>query len=234
MPKISSGSQLIDEFLEGGYEDEVITTVFGPAGSGKTTFALLAALSVASGGKRVIYMDTEGGFSTERFQQLTQDHEKMLEKIVFLQPTSFEKQKEAFDKLRSLASKDIGLIIIDSIAMLYRMELGKSEEIYEINRDLGRQIGFLTEIARTKKIPVLITNQAYSMFGEREKMQMVGGDILKYGSKCVLELQITPTKLRRLVLVKHRSMKENKQTLFEITSTGIGQLKPQKSGFKIF
>ena len=233
MTKVSSGSSVIDHLLEGGYEEGVITTVYGPAGSGKTTIAILAAISVAQQGKRVVFIDTEGGFSTERLQQLTSDHKKVLDHTIFLQPTSFEKQKEAFEKLTKLVSDDIGLVVIDSIAMLYRLELGKSEDIYDINRDLGRQIGFLTELARKKSIPIIVTNQVYSMFDDRTKVNMVGGDILKYGSKCLLELSVLPTKTRKLTLAKHRSIKENKDALFDIVESGIVAKTP-RPGFKLF
>jgi len=231
--KLSSGSSVIDSLLNGGYEKDVITTVYGPAGSGKTTLVLLAAISAATEGKRVIFIDTEGGFSVERLQQLTPDHQAILSKFIFLKPTTFEKQKVAFEKLRTLVADDIGLIVIDSIAMLYRLELGKADDVYGINRDLGRQIGYLTEITRKKNIPILVTNQVYSNFDERNKINMVGGDILKYGSKCLIELQKTPTKTRRLVLKKHRSLPENKDAFFDIVETGLVIAKPSK-GFKLF
>ena len=51
---ISSGSQLFDQLLNGGYETNVITTVYGPAGSGKSTLSLLAAIAMAKTGKKVI------------------------------------------------------------------------------------------------------------------------------------------------------------------------------------
>ena len=51
--------------------------------------------------------------------------------------------------------------------MLYRLELGKSDDVYEVNRELGKQLCCLAEIARKKKILVLITNQVYSNFDEK-------------------------------------------------------------------
>jgi hypothetical protein len=43
----------------------------------------------------------------------------------------------------------------------------------------------MTEIARKKKIPVLISNQVYADFEDKDKVNLVGGDLLKYGSKCL-------------------------------------------------
>src|SRR3989344_4707438 len=155
--RIPSGSRILDIMLEGGYENDVITTIYGPAGSGKTVLCLLCAINVARA-KKVIYVDTEGGFSPERLKQITShtntDYRKILENIIFLKPTSFEEQKKSFEKLRDIINDKVGLVIVDTIAMLYRLELGKSENIHEINRELGRQISYLTEIARKKNIPI--------------------------------------------------------------------------------
>lgn len=232
--KISSGTEVIEALLNGGYETDIITTIYGPSGSGKTNLVLIAAVEIAKKGQKVIYIDTEGGFSVARLNQLTSNSKKVLENILFLKPTKFSEQKKAFEKLKTVVNnKEIGLIIVDTIAMLYRLELGKSNEVYDVNRELGKQISYLTEIVRKKNIPVLITNQVYSNFDERNKIKMVGGDIMRYGSKCLIELQITPNNKRRAILKKHRSMPEDKEVTFEIKEKGLKLIKKTKS-FKIF
>ena len=78
--KISAGSYDLNKWLYGGYEKDIITTIYGPAGSGKSNFCLLVACSQAKKGNKVIFIDTEGGFSIDRVKQLTgQDYEKVLE-----------------------------------------------------------------------------------------------------------------------------------------------------------
>ena len=235
--KTPTGSKILDEMLEGGYEKDIITTIYGPAGSGKTVICILAAMTAAINNKKVIYVDTEGGFSVERLKQIassiSKDYKEILNDIIFLRPTTFEEQKKSFEKLKEIVNDKIGIIIVDSIAMLYRLELGKSEDFQEVNRELGRQIGYLTEIARKKNIPVLVTNQVYMDFDEKDKVNIVGGDILKYGSKCLMELQITPDNNRRIILRKHRSIAEQKEILFKIVESGITGAKESK-GFKLF
>ncbi|HII16818.1 TPA: DNA repair and recombination protein RadB [Candidatus Woesearchaeota archaeon] len=216
-----TGSRILDSLLAGGYENDIITTIYGPAGSGKTILAMLCATQVARSGKKVIYIDTEGSFSPERLSQVAQDHLKVLDNMVFFMPLSFAQQKEAFDKLRSAVSDTTGLIVVDSIAMLYRIEAGRTTKIWEINRALGEQISFLTEIARKRKIPVLITNQVYANFEKKNEVMMVGGDLLRNGSKCLLELQITAQGNRKCSVRKHRSIRENRHIFFRIVQTGI-------------
>src|SRR3989344_1441247 len=235
--KIPTGSKVLDAMLDGGYEKDIVTTIYGPAGSGKTVLCLLCAINIARIGKKVVYVDSEGGFSLERLKQITshisQDYKKILDEIIFLKPTSFAEQKKSFEKLKDIVNDKIGLIVVDTIAMLYRLELGKSEDVQDVNRELGRQISYLTEIARKKNIPVLITNQVYTDFDDKNKVNIVGGDILKYGSKCLMELQITPNGNRRIILRKHRSIREEKDIIFKIIEGGIIEAKESK-GFKLF
>ena len=235
--RIPTGSKILDFMIEGGYEKDVITTIYGPAGSGKTVLCLLCLINIVREGRKVVYVDCEGGFSIERLKQvcshIKQDYKKILEGIIFLRPTSFEEQKKSFEKLKDIVNDKIGLIVVDTIAMLYRLELGKSEEVQNINRELGRQIAYLTEIARKNKIPVLIANQVYSDFDEKGKVNIVGGDILKYGSKCLIELQITPNSNRRAILRKHRSIPEQKEIIFKIVEGGIIGTTESK-GFRFF
>lgn len=244
--KISTGAEFIDNYLDGGYEKGVVTTIYGPAGSGKTNLCLLAAVRVAETGKKVVLIDTEGGVAVERIKQLSGNWEAVLNEIIFLQPLNFNEQQEMFNKLRPLVSEEleVGLIVVDSISMLYRLELGKAEAVFETNSALARQIATLVEIARNKSIPVLITNQVYADFGDRNKVKMVGGDLLKYGGKCLIELSKedlpenstncnnytqhlkkddlpSEVTLRFLTLRKHRYLVEGKRLKFRIVSSGV-------------
>lgn len=218
--KISTGTQAMDDLLDGGYEADAITTIYGPAGSGKTNLAILAAVGVAGSGKKVIYIDTEGGFSVTRLKQVAPSYKKIIEKIIFLNPTTFSEQIKSIEKLRNLVNNNIGLIVIDTIAMLYRLEL-KGEDVHAINKALGMQIAILTEITRKKGIPVIITNQVYTLPELNNKVNMVGGDILKYGSKCLIELQAGHKGIRKAIIRKHRSIAGEKEALFKIVENGI-------------
>ena len=221
--KISSGANFIDTMLKGGYDNDILTTIFGPSGTGKTNLCLLAAVRMAESGKKVIFIDTEGGIAVERIKQISTMYEDVLQRIIFFHPVNFQEQKEIFATLKGMVNDSIGMIVVDSISMLYRLELGRSEEVYEVNSALGKQIAALVEIARRKKIPVLITNQVYSDFDNRDKVKMVGGDLLKYGSKCLLELQKF-SGCRGLVLRKHRSLPEGIECKFSIVGDGLEEV----------
>ena len=220
MTKVTSGAAFLDTFLGGGYDGDIITTIYGPSGSGKTNLCLLAAVKMAESGKMVLLLDTEGGIAVERIRQMTPRYEEVLSKIMFFNPMNFDEQKAVFETLRDLVNEQVGMIVVDSISMLYRLELGKNEEVYEVNSALGKQLACVVEIARRKKIPVLVTTQVYSDFDNRDQVKMVGGDLLKYGSKCLIELQKFAN-CRGLVLRKHRSLAEGNGVKFAIVREGI-------------
>lgn len=215
---ISSGCDVIDKFLQGGYDKEIITTIYGPSGSGKTTFCLLASISAVNDGKKVIFIDTEGGFSLTRFNQICKDP-KILNSIFLLKPTSFNDQHKIITRLNNMVNEQIGLIIIDTIGMLYRIEHGK-KQIKDVNNMLCIQANLLTEIARTHHIPILLTNQVYSDFDVRDAIKIVGGDILTYASKCMIELKKAKGSIRGAILRKHRSLPE-KDITFRIVEDGF-------------
>ncbi|VVB79864.1 DNA repair and recombination protein RadB [uncultured archaeon] len=234
--KVSSGSYDLNTWLYGGYEKDIITMIAGSPGSGKTNFSLLVACSQAKHGNKVIFLDTEGGFSVERVKQIVgkENCEKILENILILSPTSFEEQKKTFQILLDRVKEgSVGAIIIDGMAMLYRLELGdaiksnNNGKIQAINREVAKQMRILAEIARKQNIPVIITNQVYSEFLSEEDLKngverctnIVGGDLFKYWSKCIIELKNERGK-RKAILLKHRSLPE-KELPFEIKDLGI-------------
>ena len=239
--KISAGSYDLNTFLHGGYEKDIITMIGGPAGSGKTTFCELVAVSQAKKGKKVVYMDSEGGFSIERVKQLLDKDvgnlDFVLQHILLLKPTNFIEQKKYFlQLLKYVKQKDIGVVIVDGMTMLYRLAMSDShtEEggrdfsvVRKHNFALAEQMGILAEISRKQNIPVIVTNQVYSDFlsfddlksGKQREVHFVGGDLLKYWSKCIIELQFDYGK-RKALLKKHRSLPE-KEFAFQIVQTGI-------------
>ncbi len=220
--KVSSGINFLDRILNGGYENDTLTTIYGPAGSGKTNFCMIFANSLARKGK-VIYIDTEKGFSVERLFQINPNYEELMQNIIFLNPKNFEEQQKTIELLDELITEDTKGIIFDSIALLYRLELGKSKKIYEINRDLGMQLQKLSNIAKEKNIPIILTTQVYSDFNRENEFKLIGGDILSYISKTIIEvgfLKVRVPNVRYLRLVKHRSLPETKES-FIITEKGI-------------
>ena len=236
--KISSGSKVIDSLLAGGFERGIITTLYGAASSGKSNITMLATVSIASQGKKVLFIDTEGGFSIERIQQIAQkDCKPILKNILLLEPTNFEEQKKALGQVAEIVGNEkIGLVIVDSIAMLYRLQKGSQEEIAITNKELACQLSVLSEVARKMNIPCLVTNQVYADFQNKNNVHMVGGDLLKYWSKCIIKLEILENGVRKASIFKARSLPEGKCVFFEIEEKGLAEREApkEKKKFSLF
>ncbi len=162
------------------------------------------------------------------------DYESVLANILLIEPTNFEEQKKCFLKLLEVIKKEsVGIIIVDGMAMHYRLELGDAlkvkddQKIKDVNRDLATQMKLLSEISRKYNISVIITNQVYSDFltredlekGEEKSVNLVGGDLMKYWCKCIIELKNQGNK-KKAILLKHRSLPV-KEINFEIRNEGL-------------
>ena len=214
--KISSGSEIIDKLLDGGY-NKVVTTIYGPAASGKTTLAMLAAIVQAKQGKKSVFVDTENGFSVERLKQLSgEDFERALQNIMIFSIKTFTEQQEKMEKIRLLVGTGkISLVIVDTIGSKYRVKL--NEDAYKANKSIDTQLRTLTEIAR-RGIPVILTEQVYDNLANGQ-INLVGGEMLKNWSKCLIELQKDNSK-RKAIARKPEEIKGNQES-FEIKEKGI-------------
>ncbi|WP_407392527.1 DNA repair and recombination protein RadB [Methanobrevibacter sp.] len=222
--KIPSNSSL-DAMLGGGFEKGTITQIFGPPSSGKSNITLALAVNVAKNGKKVIYMDTEGGISIDRIKQIAgSDFSRVANNIIVFEPTSFQEQN---DMLRSIDvwlrknHNDVDLIVLDSAVALYRVDDMKSAKL---NKELGKQMGLLSKIARQYDVSVVLTNQIYNAFDDEgnNDIKAVGGTILQYWSKVIIQLERGDEVNQRIAtLRRHRSIPEGRQAVFSITSNGI-------------
>ncbi len=209
----------LDKLLDGGLEEDAITNIYGPPGSGKTNIVLSAALACVKSGKKVVYMDTEGSFSTDRFAQLG-GTEADMKKVVFLNVHEWSEQHRDVQKMEKMLD-NAGLVAIDSMVALYRLELDE-HNFQAINKQLATQYSILSRITRTKHIPVIITNQVYS---KGETTELTSRAIAKYWSKTLVELRRTEKENQRVAFLrKHRSLPEGRSIEFLITKDSLKQV----------
>ncbi|MEF8849054.1 MAG: DNA repair and recombination protein RadB [Candidatus Thermoplasmatota archaeon] len=209
----------IDGLLDGGIEDRVITQVYGEAGTGKTNLCLQAIRECASQDKKIVVIDSEG-ISLKRLEQICTEgynYKKILDKIIFFRPLSFEQQEKMIKN--AVKIKDISLIVVDTINLFYRLNLEEDRE--GTMRSFVRQMANLQIAAREKKLWVIITEQVYTdkngeikPFTNRDSEHMI---------KTILKLEKKEEKLshRKATIIKHRSQPEGKKTDFKITQTGL-------------
>ena len=223
-----------DEILE-HLDNSTITTIYGPPAIGKTTLSYLYINDCLNKKMKAIYIDTEGGFSIERLKQINPNIN--LNDIFIFKITNFEKQKKTIKELNTQIKKikKLGLIVVDSLVMLYRLKLGEEDNEYKkTNSELGEQLRLLNEICRNHKIPILIINQMYRVFDEKKQMnynKMIGGDIIYFWAKTVIELDNLDG-VKSAKLIKHKSIKEGDTINYELVNFGIK--KSKSKSFNLF
>ena len=182
MVKISAGSYDLNKWLHGGYESDIVSVIYGDSGSGKTNFCLLTAVSQAKKGNKVIYIDTEGGFSSERIKQLAfEEYDDVLKNILLLKPTNFNEQKQAFDKILEYLKKEVSLIIVDGMTILYRLDFaearGKNEsEMRKILEEMQIPAGYFFQLIRVAISGKLVTPpmfESIKILGEEEILKRI-------------------------------------------------------------
>lgn len=211
--KIAMQTKKIDDLLSGGFESGIITEIYGEAGSGKTNICLQIGTVVASSGRKVAYIDTEG-VSMERLKQICgEGSEEIMRKFLVYKPLSLEAMGQHIAGLDKIP--DLGLVVVDSVNIFTR--LGSAEEP-GIDRMFLRQLIQLQRIARRMDIPVVVTAQIY---GSGESILPFSGRTMSHIVKAIIRLEKTGIGLRKAVIIKHRSEPELKEAEFRLTGKGV-------------
>lgn len=221
---IPTGCVSLDKLLRGGFPTETVSLIYGEAETGKTALTAQCAVNCARRGTKSLFIDTDGTFSYERLSQIAEyDYQKISPLMIIIRPTTFQEQSTAIDQLEKVITNKFGLIVVDTVTSLYRVELDDAEETYAANRELNRQLAVLTQIAKTRGVAALVISQVRSVpFGETVAMKPVATRVLNYWSEVVLDMKHTgQTRVIKVLREKHPSIKGTGSIYVNIESSGI-------------
>jgi len=161
--RIPLGVPRLDELLHGGFRKGDLTMVYGEAATGKTSMMIQAATSAGKIGFKAIYIDSDHSFTYQRFNQISgRDADLVSRRISLFFPETFNQQRLLIESLRNYVTPSLALVIVDSVSSLYRSEFTKAESIFTLNRDLGRQIAYLSELSASSDLACVITSQVHA------------------------------------------------------------------------
>lgn len=202
------GNKEINEFIS--CDKPEILSLYGPASAGKTTLCLMATATLAKEGKKIVFIDTEGGFNVERLSQIAGwNYLEILDKILLFKIKNFDDQCNKIEQLKRLVNID--LVVIDTLSFFYRKVLNNNPQ--DINKCMDKQLKTLAELTR-KGVFVIMSNQVYADL-KTNSINIVGGDMIKNWSKRLIKLVKEP--YRTLILEKPN----NKELKINIVNEGI-------------
>lgn len=217
--RLTSGCEVIDDLLGGGFENGVVTQLFGAPGTGKTNICLQLIIECVKSGKKVVFIDSEG-FSPERFEQIAGSDASVIAKdVIVYEPISLDQQYSSIKELDKIVKENVGLIVLDSATTFYRLALDNGDNM-SLRRVLANQVAHLHRIARKYDIAVVITNQVYTDI-DSDELCAVGGTMIEHLSKAIIRLEHLGTGRRRATIRKHRSRPEGVSCEFLITQQGV-------------
>ena len=163
--------------------------IYGKAGTGKTTFMMESTNHIEG---KAFVIDSEGGFSVDRFKQISKDE---LDSLMIAKPGSLKEQAKIISNVLD-NEKLFGFIGIDTIGKHYREEAKKDRR--SSNNEMARQMRVLKEISRNK--PVVICNQVYQNITENKVEPLAGNYVTKW-CDVVIELDEV-NDVRKFKLIK--------------------------------
>jgi len=191
--KISTGSEVFNVLMGGGFETGAITECFGEFGSGKTQIGHLLAVNMLKSDPEstVVYIDTENTFRPERIKQLARgidlDEDEALARIMVARAYNSDHQMllaEKVDGLITEQGKKVKLVVVDSLTSHFRAEFIGRGTLAVRQQKLNRHMHTLAKIAGTHNICVYLTNQVMSkpdqFFGD--PTTSIGGHIVAHAS----------------------------------------------------
>jgi RecA/RadA recombinase len=199
MALISTGCNCIDQKIGGGIKPDSITLVYGEPETGKSTLVLQCAINcVVSGGGKILYIDCDNTFSTERLAQIAGwNFDKVAERIVLFKPKDFREQTVLVDRIENYVD-NVNLIIIDTFTSLYSARAAESPKAFSTNRELNRQLALIAQLVKTKKIPLILTSQVRSVISDQTtSIRPVATRVLQFWADNIIFLK--PTEMPRTV-----------------------------------
>ncbi|KAF7806626.1 DNA repair protein XRCC3-like protein [Senna tora] len=192
--KCTVGCPVLDRCLAGGIPCNSLTEIAAESGCGKTQFCLQLALSAqlpsSHGGLSAssLYIHTEFPFPFRRLRQLAaafrSSHPNVFASLhnydpcdnVFVQGVYSADEMldimpkiESFLRVNSKSQFPIRLVVIDSIAALFRSEFENTPSDLKRRSSLFFKIsGNLKSLAREFGLAVVVTNQVVDLIGEGE------------------------------------------------------------------
>ncbi|KAI1869449.1 hypothetical protein JX265_006539 [Neoarthrinium moseri] len=204
---ISTLDATLDKALGGGMPAGYISEITGESGAGKTQFLLTLLLAAQLPpphglGRPALYISTEAALSTKRLAQILDHHpffqdmdkstKPSLDQIISTVTPDLESQDHIlqFQVPVEVSRRNIGLIVLDSVAANYRAEYerggSKGSDGFNMGvrgNELVRLGQLLHDLARKHNLAVVVANQVGDRFSDSSSGFASKGSSLPYAGR---------------------------------------------------
>jgi RecA/RadA recombinase len=191
--KIATNCASFDRLIHGGFPPGELSLIYGEAGTGKSTALLQCTINCARLGFKTFFIDADRAFSVERLKQMAQYDLNEITPLIGIFPlNNFYEQSILIEKLDRFITRNVRLVLVDTINSLYRLAIPNLEQAASLNKELNRQLAYLTQWAKVYSIPVILTSQVRSVLEEAflvERTEPVATRTLHYWCKNVINFR---------------------------------------------
>jgi DNA repair protein RadA len=231
--RLTSGSELLNELLGGGFETQSIIELFGEFGSAKTQIAHQLCVTVQlpkeQGGLdgHAFFIDTENTFRPERIVQMAEayglDPDEVLKKIHVARAYNSNHQMLLVEKVKEISKETpTSLLVVDSLTAHFRAEYIGRGALADRQQKLNKHMHDLLRWSDLNNGVVCVTNQVSSkpdaFFGDPTRP--IGGHIVGHTATFRIYLRKSkgPKRIARLIDSPHLPEGE---AVFTVSEKGI-------------
>jgi DNA repair protein RadA len=238
--RISSGSPTFDKFLNGGFESQATTELFGKFSSGKTQACFTAtAMALTVPKSSVIFIDTEGTFRPERIVDVLkgrgiiktdEEAEPYLDRIIVARAHNTGHQifivKHGLEEtIRELKETNpVTLVVMDSLMALFKAEMIGQSYLARRQQSIGSMYHKLGRLAETYNFAVIVTNHLIAGVGMFEQDHASGGNTVAHTST----YRISMRKNKKGVIVRMVDSPQDPEYECSIDISELGMVENEK------
>lgn len=219
---VSTGVDILDDLLGGGWEDETIAMVYGQSGRGKSQLAFSSIVEAATEGS-VAYIETEMQSKSvaQRLADIAEDPE-VLDNITFYSAYSLSEQYDTYQTVVD-DHDDLVALYVDSFTAQFRMtdDFDGRENLGARSNAIGKHLRQLGKLSRSHGFPIVMTGQVYPQpeaYGKSD--QLWGGEKLRHFISYFVRMSNGKGELFEATLENHPGRSEG-GVLVNITEEGV-------------
>lgn len=242
--KLKTGSNNIDNLLDGGIETQSIFEIYGEFASGKTHLMHQLAVLALQGGDKgglncsVLYVDTEQTFREKKILHIAKlrglAEEEIEKNLIHIRAKTSEEQSLIIEKVTANPSevfeetdikdhKPLRVIIIDSMISRLRSEFMGRGQLSERQQKLNHMLNLCLNFAIKTNGLVLITNQVTSdpaaMFFA-SPVKAAGGHVMSHAATYRLYIRKGRDR-KRIVKIVDAPNSPTNETVVYLTGAGL-------------